>query len=139
MAQVYGYVRVSSIDQNEERQIVELSKRNVLSKNMDYRKCSNIKPENITLSVVDKFQGLEKDIIIFDLVRSRQNTLGFLANANRINVALSRQKKLLIIIGNYDWLMSAEAPQLKEEMPALKRYLKEIKKDWIVNTVSQIF
>ena len=33
MAQVYGYVRVSSIDQNEERQIVELSKRNVLSKN----------------------------------------------------------------------------------------------------------
>ena len=34
MAQVYGYVRVSSIDQNEERQIVELSKRNVLSKNI---------------------------------------------------------------------------------------------------------
>ena len=113
--------------------------RNVLSKSMDYRKCTNIKPENITLSVVDKFQGLEKDIIIFDLVRSRQNTLGFLANANRINVALSRQKKLLIIIGNYDWLMSAEAPQLKEEIPALKRYLKEIKKDWIVNTVAQIF
>ncbi len=27
MAQVYGYVRVSSIDQNEERQIVELSKK----------------------------------------------------------------------------------------------------------------
>ena len=26
MAQIYGYVRVSSIDQNEERQIVELSK-----------------------------------------------------------------------------------------------------------------
>ena len=35
MAQVYGYVRVSSIDQNEERQIVELSKRNVLSKTID--------------------------------------------------------------------------------------------------------
>ena len=34
MAQVYGYVRVSSIDQNEDRQIVELSKRNVLSKNI---------------------------------------------------------------------------------------------------------
>ena len=34
MAQVYGYVRVSSLDQNEERQIVELSKRNVLSKNI---------------------------------------------------------------------------------------------------------
>ena len=34
MAQVYGYVRVSSIDQNEERQIVEISKRSVLSKNI---------------------------------------------------------------------------------------------------------
>ena len=34
MAQIYGYVRVSSIDQNEERQIVELSKRNVLSRNI---------------------------------------------------------------------------------------------------------
>ena len=34
MAEIYGYVRVSSIDQNEERQIVELSKRNVLSKNI---------------------------------------------------------------------------------------------------------
>ena len=34
MAESYGYVRVSSIDQNEERQIVELSKRSVLSKNI---------------------------------------------------------------------------------------------------------
>lgn len=34
MAEFYGYVRVSSIDQNEERQIVELSKRNVLPKNI---------------------------------------------------------------------------------------------------------
>ena len=34
MAEIYGYVRVSSIDQNEERQIVELSKRNVLPKNI---------------------------------------------------------------------------------------------------------
>ena len=34
MTQIYGYVRVSSIDQNEERQIVELTKRSVLSKNI---------------------------------------------------------------------------------------------------------
>jgi len=34
MAQTYGYVRVSSIDQNEERQIVELSKRGVIFKNI---------------------------------------------------------------------------------------------------------
>lgn len=34
MAEIYGYVRVTSIDQNEERQIVELSKRNVPPKNI---------------------------------------------------------------------------------------------------------
>lgn len=34
MAEMYGYVRVTSIDQNEERQTVELSKRNVLPKNI---------------------------------------------------------------------------------------------------------
>ncbi len=34
MAQIYGYVRVSSVDQNEERQIIELLKRNVLCKNI---------------------------------------------------------------------------------------------------------
>lgn len=34
MAEIYGYVQVSSIDQNKERQIVELSKRNVLPKNI---------------------------------------------------------------------------------------------------------
>ena len=32
MSEIYGYVRVSSIDQNEERQLIELAKRNVVSK-----------------------------------------------------------------------------------------------------------
>ncbi len=34
MAEIYGYVRVSSIDQNEERQLIELSKRNIVSRNI---------------------------------------------------------------------------------------------------------
>lgn len=34
MEVIYGYVRVSSIDQNEERQLIELSKRNVVSRNI---------------------------------------------------------------------------------------------------------
>lgn len=104
------------------------------------RKLKNIDihSKKLTMSVVDRFQGLEKDIIIFDLVRSQQGTLGFLANANRINVALSRQKKLLIIIGNYDWLLSAKSPNTKEKI-ALQQYLQGLKKDWIVKRVEQIF
>lgn len=34
MTEIYGYVRVSSIDQNEERQLIELAKRNVVYKNI---------------------------------------------------------------------------------------------------------
>lgn len=116
--------------------------RKTVRNQIDYRKLKNIKSENVVISVVDKFQGLEKDIIIFDLVRSRQQTLGFLANANRINVALSRQKKLLIIVGSLDSILSAKPPKEIENtnsIPALQKYLKEIKQDWIVKNVEQIF
>lgn len=116
--------------------------RKVVRNKINYKDFKNIKPDNVVISVVDKFQGLEKDVIIFDLVRSRQQTLGFLANANRINVALSRQKKLLIIVGNLDSILSAKPPKELEysrEIPALQKYLKAINKDWIVKNVEQIF
>jgi hypothetical protein len=35
--------------------------------------------------------------------------------------------------------LSAEAPYLNGETPALRRYLKEIKKEWIVTNIEQIF
>jgi superfamily I DNA and/or RNA helicase len=103
-------------------------------------KLNNIRlnSNQVAISVVDRFQGLEKDIIIFDLVRSQQNTLGFLANANRINVALSRQKKLLIIVGNYEWLLSAKSPKTSEKA-ALQEYLRKLKPNWIVKNINQIF
>ncbi|EKB57570.1 AAA domain-containing protein [Bergeyella zoohelcum] len=101
-------------------------------------KLKRIKMKDVAVSVVDKFQGLEKDIIIFDLVRSNQNTLGFLANANRINVALSRHKKLLIIIGNYEWLLQAKSHNSSGKV-ALQNYLKAIKEEWRVNNIEQIF
>ncbi len=115
--------------------------RNVVRKKIDYRKFKNIKSNKVVISVVDKFQGLEKDIIIFDLVKSNDG-LGFLSNANRINVALSRQKKLLIIVGNLDSILNAKPPKDLEntnQKPALQKYLSELKKDWIVKNVEQIF
>lgn len=114
-------------------QLKEIKK--VLRENLYKTKLNNIKVNEIDISVVDKFQGLEKDIIIFDLVRSQQKTLGFLANANRINVALSRHKKLLIILGNYDWLIQVDSGK----RTPLQDYLRAIKKEWIVNNIEQIF
>ena len=116
----------------------------LIKKNLRNVQLKNIKKQDITASVVDRFQGLERDIIIFDLVRSGERTLGFLANANRINVALSRQKRLLIIVGNLESLSSAMPPKHFREKhpdttPALQKYLKNLKKEWIVNNIEQIF
>ncbi|TVR76142.1 MAG: serine/threonine protein kinase [Chitinophagaceae bacterium] len=121
-------------------QLREIKK--IVRKELYNKQLKRIKTSDIAISVVDKFQGLEKDIIIFDLVRSQQNTLGFLANANRINVALSRHKKLLIIIGNYDWLVQVKSNSNNDctpSIPPLQKYLKEIKKEWIVKNIQQIF
>ncbi|MDO4228662.1 MAG: AAA domain-containing protein [Capnocytophaga sp.] len=107
-------------------------------KSLYSNKLKRIKMKDVAVSVVDKFQGLEKDIIIFDLVRSNQNSLGFLANANRINVALSRHKKLLIIIGNYDWLLQAKSHNTSDRA-ALQKYLKAVKEEWKVQNIEQIF
>ncbi|XP_057665488.1 probable helicase senataxin [Diorhabda carinulata] len=54
---------------------------------------------SITVNTVDSFQGMENDIIIISCVRYSSNC--FLANEQRLNVALTRAKQALYIIGNY--------------------------------------
>ncbi|CAD8063304.1 unnamed protein product [Paramecium sonneborni] len=65
---------------------------------------SNLKDiDNKILSVntVDSFQGQEKDIILFSCVRSSDcKGIGFLNDGRRINVALTRAKYALIVVGN---------------------------------------
>jgi len=54
-----------------------------------------------TVDTVDAFQGAERDIIILSCVRSNSSgELGFLTNANRLNVALTRAKFCMCIIGS---------------------------------------
>lgn len=50
---------------------------------------------------IDSFQGQERDLIILSLVRSNASaTIGFLSDYRRMNVALTRAKKKLIVIGD---------------------------------------
>ncbi|XP_054156808.1 NFX1-type zinc finger-containing protein 1-like [Oppia nitens] len=54
---------------------------------------------------VDNFQGEENDIIILSFVRSnRNNEIGFLKTLNRVNVALTRAKRGLYCIGDFNFL-----------------------------------
>ncbi len=57
--------------------------------------------DNISIHTVDGFQGQERDIIYISLVRSNdEGKIGFLSDFRRINVALTRAKKKLVIVGD---------------------------------------
>lgn len=61
----------------------------------------------VEINTVDKFQGAERDIIIYDVVKSSMGTssIGFLDDYRRINVALSRAKRLLIMVGDSEYIL----------------------------------
>lgn len=55
----------------------------------------------LEIGTVDGFQGREKEAIVVDLVRSNPDReLGFLADIRRMNVALTRAKRFLLVVGD---------------------------------------
>ncbi|XP_021708613.1 regulator of nonsense transcripts 1 isoform X3 [Aedes aegypti] len=56
--------------------------------------------EDIEIGSAEQYQGREKAIIIMSTVRSRSKHLGFLTNAKRLNVTITRARALMIIIGD---------------------------------------
>lgn len=61
--------------------------------------------QQIDVSTLDSFQGMEFDVIVFSFTRSAMDSkVGFLDDARRLNVAFSRAKKKLILIGNSETL-----------------------------------
>ena len=56
---------------------------------------------NIDVDTIDSFQGQERDIIYIVLVRSNvKGEIGFLSDYRRMNVAMTRARKKLIVIGD---------------------------------------
>ncbi|MCH5242359.1 MAG: AAA family ATPase [Muribaculaceae bacterium] len=61
----------------------------------------------ISVNTVDGFQGQERDIIVISMVRSNEERqIGFLRDLRRMNVAMTRARMKLIIIGNSKTLSS---------------------------------
>ncbi len=70
----------------------------------------------IEIATVDSFQGRECDVVIYSTVRSnRERRIGFLKDHRRVNVALSRARDSLVIVG--DDLMMRNATMSLDENP----------------------
>ncbi|WP_118975087.1 AAA domain-containing protein [Taibaiella koreensis] len=57
--------------------------------------------ERLSVNTVDSFQGQERDIVYISMTRSNtDNAIGFLADTRRMNVAMTRARKKLVMIGD---------------------------------------
>jgi superfamily I DNA and/or RNA helicase len=69
---------------------------------------------------VDGFQGQERDLMLISLTRSNERgEIGFLSDKRRMNVALTRAKRKLILVGDSSTLAQHEF------FDALLRYVEE--------------
>lgn len=117
----------------------------------------NDKKNLIRLSTVDRFQGMERNIIIISMVRSnkiasfpgqeadfelypelgypKQESLGFAESPNRLNVALSRARRLLIVVGNSEHFCRKDI--YKNVFETIKQNGKIISAEELQNVVEQ--
>lgn len=58
--------------------------------------------EHVSINTVDSYQGQEKDIVILSCVRTSE--IGFLADHRRMNVAITRARHQLVVLGSFDLL-----------------------------------
>ena len=95
-------------------------------KDLIRRKIKNYNLKNtIDVNTVDAFQGREEDIIIYSTVRSSDEDyrIGFQKEAERINVAFSRAKVLLIIVGDIN--MYNRWDEEENKFPEVVSYIKD--------------
>ncbi|MEH0862296.1 DEAD/DEAH box helicase [Halobacteriovorax sp. DPLXC-1] len=78
---------------------------------------------NVEVGTVDSFQGKEKDIIILSTVRTNGNP-GHMKDIRRVNVALSRAKEGLVIVGDKNTLI--KSPGFEKVFQILAEKLKAV-------------
>lgn len=80
---------------------------------------SDFKLKHLKLPVVatiDSFQGLEKDFIILSLVRSKGDSVGFINSFKRLNVAITRAKHGLVVLGDVEHIQNNARNQDFEDL-----------------------
>ncbi len=106
------------------------------------------KLQRVKIGSVDEFQGMEFDVIFLSIVRSHKfleyddeiddkvkgiRNYGFLTSENRLCVALSRQKKLLIIVGDTEPFIGKEWISLAQKcVPAMVELYNLCEKEQVI-------
>jgi len=95
---------------------------------------SNLKRpvDGLEIGSFDRFQGKEYDLVIVSMVRT--DKLGFLSDIRRMNVAFSRAKQHLIIVGNFDRIAKiAENEIINKHSNKEISYSKQIEEKYVCN------
>ncbi|MCB9712399.1 MAG: AAA family ATPase [Myxococcales bacterium] len=69
-------------------------------------------PVEIACGTVDRFQGREADLVLLSIRNTRR--IGFLDSPNRLNVAVTRARQQLVVVGNADYFGQCRIAELKE-------------------------
>ena len=126
-------IGVISFYKDQVREIKDqLTKFNIYVRDDSGIKINNTYKDRLQVDTVDAFQGLECDIIILSMVRSnpykkfKPGSFGFLRDERHLCVALSRQKRCLIVVGNGSGMLETE--NAKSSVKALANYYERCKK-----------
>jgi superfamily I DNA and/or RNA helicase len=80
-----------------------------LKENFMHVELDKSKLHSLSIKTIDAFQGEERDVIYISLVRSNdRHEIGFLNDLRRMNVAITRAKKKLVVIGDSATIGSSE-------------------------------
>ncbi|WP_391206863.1 AAA domain-containing protein [Psychrobacillus sp. L4] len=88
----------------------------------------NLQHLTFRTGTVDKFQGMEMDVILLSMVRNNKDKngdIGFANDYRRLNVALSRARELLVLLGSAD--MFTERTKQKDSRKMYARLLNIVK------------
>ncbi|MGX3098656.1 AAA domain-containing protein [Helicobacter sp. 23-1046] len=119
-----------------------------------YQSLKNVEDKDLRngfdIGTVDSFQGSDRDIIIYDCVRSSKAKnskdnkeksgakITFIADEKRLNVSLSRAKKLLIIVGDMEFLYGASVSEGINPFVTIIEYMRKHKEDYEMIDMSKI-
>lgn len=95
---------------------------------------------NIEINSVDAFQGSDRDIIIYDIVRSQNHNkvnIEFITDEKRLNVALSRTKELLFIVGDADFIYNASTKDRNNPFKAIIEMINQDKQNYEIKELKK--